>query len=122
MTNQTYDKDNIFAKILKGEIPCDKVYEDDYALAFHDINPQAPTHVLVIPKGEYVSFSDFSETASDEEIAGFFRACGAVIKELGIEDDGYRILSNKGQNGGQEVFHLHMHIFGGKRLGPMLAQ
>lgn len=115
-----YDKDNIFAKILSGDIPCDKVYEDDFVLAFNDINPQAPTHVLVIPKGAYVSMDDFSATASDAEIAGLIRGVGLVAKQLGLQNEGWRTLANIGENGGQEVPHLHFHIFGGKPLGPML--
>jgi len=117
----SYDKNNIFAKILKGEIPCNKVYEDEFALAFHDINPQAPVHVLVIPKGEYVSWADFSASAPDDVIAGFIRAVGATAKELGLGQDGYRALANSGRNANQEVPHLHIHIFGGRNLGPMLA-
>ena len=115
-----YDTNNIFAKILRGEIPCDKVYEDDYALAFKDIAPQAPVHTLVIPKGEYVSFDDFSANASDAEIAGYIRAIGVVAREAGVTESGYRILSNIGDEGGQEVLHLHVHIFGGRRLGSMV--
>jgi len=118
----TYDPDNIFAKILRGEIPCDKVYEDDQALAFRDINPQAPVHVLVIPKGPYVSLEDFTAKASPEEISGFFRAVGKVARELDLVEPGYRILSNIGRDGGQEVPHLHVHIFGGRPLGPMLKK
>jgi diadenosine tetraphosphate (Ap4A) HIT family hydrolase len=121
VATETYDKDNIFAKILRGEIPCTKVYEDDFALAFPDINPQAPTHVLVIPKGDYVSWSDFSANAPDDLMAGFIKAVGATAKELGLEYGGYRILVNTGKNANQEVPHLHVHIFGGKNLGPMLA-
>jgi diadenosine tetraphosphate (Ap4A) HIT family hydrolase len=117
-----YDDTNIFAKILRGEIPCKKVYEDDHALAFHDINPQAPVHVLVVPKGKYVSFDDFSAKASPAEIAGFMRAVGAVARELQLAQPGYRILANIGGDGGQEVAHLHFHIFGGKKLGPMLRR
>ena len=117
-----YDDQNIFAKILRGEIPCDKVYEDEHALAFNDINPQAPIHVLVIPTGAYVSSADFSANGSTEEITGFFRAVGAVARQLGLEGDGYRILANHGDNAGQEVPHLHIHIFGGKGLGPMLVR
>ena len=117
-----YDDNNIFAKILRGEIPCKKVYEDTHALAFHDINPQAPVHVLVIPKGKYVSFDDFSAKASADEIAGFVRAVGIVARQLGVDAPGYRILSNIGGDGGQEVPHLHIHVFGGKRLGPMLRR
>lgn len=115
-----YDVENIFAKILRGEIPCDKVYEDEFVLAFNDINPQAPNHILVIPKGEYVSMADFTSGASDEMIAGFFRAVGKVARQLGLEEDGYRILANSGSNAHQEVPHLHIHIFAGKKLGPML--
>lgn len=117
-----YDKDNIFAKILRGEIPCNKVYEDDFALAFHDVNPQAPVHVLVIPKGEFVSLDDFSANASPELITGFTRAVGEVARELGLPEDGYRVLANIGANAGQEVPHLHFHIFGGRNLGPMLTK
>ena len=116
-----YDQENIFAKILRGEIPCDKVYEDEWALAFNDINPQAPIHTLVIPKGPYVSWDDFSAMATPDEIVGFIRAVGNVAQKLGVNDDGYRTLVNIGDNGGQEVPHLHMHIFGGTQLGPMLA-
>ena len=115
-----YDDGNIFAKILRGEIPCKKVYEDGWALAFHDINPQAPTHVLVIPKGSYVSFADFSAKASEAEIAGFIRAVGKVSKALGLEESGYRLLANMGEHGGQEVPHFHVHIFGGRPLGRMV--
>ena len=117
-----YDQENIFAKILRGEIPCNKVYEDDYSLAFHDINPQAPLHVLVIPKGDFVSMADFTAHASTELIAGFFRAVGEVARQLDLEDPGYRILANAGSDAHQEVPHLHIHIFGGKKLGPMLAR
>ena len=118
----TYDTDNIFAKILRGEIPCDKVYEDDFALAFNDINPQAPIHVLVIPKGAYISMADFTATAPAELIAGFFRAVGQVARDLNLEQPGYRILANAGADAHQEVPHLHIHIFGGKKLGPMLVR
>ena len=117
-----YDPDNIFAKILRGEIPCDKVWEDEHALAFNDIAPQAPVHVLVVPKGEYVSWDDFSARASNEEIAGFVRAVGTVARELGLVEPGYRAMANVGGNGGQEVPHLHVHLFGGKQLGPMIAR
>jgi len=117
-----YDDSNIFAKILRGEIPCRKVYEDDHALAFHDINPQAPHHVLVIPKGRYVSWDDFSTKADDAEIAGFVRAVGHVAREAGLVESGYRLLANIGEHGHQEVPHLHIHIFGGRPLGPMLAR
>ena len=117
-----YDSENIFAKILRGELPCEKVYEDDHALAFHDINPQAPVHILVIPKGAYVSWDDFSASASEAEIAGFVRAVGHVAREQGLVVRGYRLLGNVGRNGGQEVPHLHVHLFGGGPLGPMLAK
>ena len=117
-----YDPQNIFAKILRGEIPCDKVYEDEHALAFHDINPQAKLHVLVIPKGAYVSWDDFSENASDIEIAEFVRAVGHIGREAGHIETGYRLLANTGINAHQEVPHLHVHIFAGRPLGPMLAR
>ncbi len=117
-----YDQNNIFARILRGEIPCRKVYEDVHALAFHDINPQAPLHILVIPKGAYVSWDDFSERAPADEIAGFVRAVGHVARENGLAVRGYRLLANVGRNGGQEVPHLHVHLFGGGPLGPMLAR
>jgi len=119
---QPYDDSNIFARILRGEIPCTKVYEDEHALAFHDINPMSPTHILVIPKGAYVSWDDFSAQASDAEIAGFVRAVGAVARDSGLVGEGYRLLANAGLNAGQEVPHLHIHIFGGRPLGPMLAR
>jgi len=115
-----YDESNIFARILRGEIPATKVFEDEWALAFHDINPQAPTHVLVIPKGRYCSFADFSASASPEEIAGFVRAVGKLAKDLGLETDGYRLLANMGEHSGQEVPHFHVHLFAGRPLGPML--
>lgn len=117
-----YDPNNVFARILRGEIPCKKVHEDEHTLAFHDIQPQAPVHVLVIPKGAYVSFDDFSARASDAEQAALVRAVGKVARDLGLAADGYRILSNIGENGRQEVPHLHIHIFGGKRLGHMLPR
>ena len=116
----SYDDENIFAKILRGEIPCDKVYENDHALAFRDIAPQAPVHVLVIPKGRYVSYVEFSEQASDAELAGFVRAVGAVAAKLGIAEAGSRILSNQGGDGHQEVPHFHLHVFAGKKLGRMI--
>jgi histidine triad (HIT) family protein len=115
-----YDDTNIFARILRGEIPCKKVYEDAHALAFHDIAPQAPLHVLVIPKGKYCSFADFSAQASDAEIAGFIRAVGTVARELGLEAPGYRLLANMGEHSGQEVPHLHIHLFAGRPLGRMI--
>ncbi len=115
-----YDPNNIFARILRGEIPCNKVHEDDHVLAFHDINPQTPTHVLVIPKGAYVSMDDFSANATDAEIAGLMRAVGRIAREAGVAEEGYRILANVGEHGLQEVPHLHFHIFGGKPLGRMI--
>ena len=115
-----YDDSNIFARILRGEIPARTVYEDAHALAFHDIAPQAPVHVLLIPKGRYCSFADFSAQASEAEIAGFFRAVGAVTRQLELETPGYRILANMGEHGGQEVPHFHMHLFGGRSLGRMV--
>jgi histidine triad (HIT) family protein len=118
----SYDDDNVFARILRGEIPCRKVFEDAHALAFHDINPQAPTHVLVIPKGRYVSWADFSANAPDTEITGFVRAVGKVARDLGLEAAGYRLLANAGQDAHQEVPHLHVHLFAGRPLGPMLAR
>jgi histidine triad (HIT) family protein len=117
-----YDDQNIFAKILRGEIPNKTNYEDEWALAFHDINPQAPLHVLVIPKGAYVSWDDFSERGSAEEIAGFVRAVGHVAREAGLVEPGYRLLANVGGHGHQEVPHLHVHLFGGRPLGPMLVR
>jgi histidine triad (HIT) family protein len=115
-----YDDANIFARILRGEIPNRTVYEDEWVLAFHDINAQAPTHVLVIPKGKYVSFADFSAKASDAEIAGFTRAVGKVAKALGLEEPGYRLIANMGEHSGQEVPHFHIHIVGGRPLGRMV--
>lgn len=119
---QPYDDQNIFAKILRGEIPNRTVYEDEWALAFHDINPQAPFHVLVIPKGAYVSWDDFSDRAPAEEIAGFIRAVGRVAREAGLVEPGYRLLANIGGDGHQEVPHLHVHVFAGRPLGPMLMR
>ncbi len=117
-----YDDQNIFARILRGEIPNKTVYEDEWALAFHDINPQAPVHVLVIPKGAYVSWDDFTAQATDPEIAGFIRATGLVARTLGLPALGYRLLANTGFHGHQEVPHLHVHIFGGKQMGMMLPR
>jgi diadenosine tetraphosphate (Ap4A) HIT family hydrolase len=119
---QPYDDTNIFARILRGELPCNKVYEDDHVLAFRDINPLAPTHILVIPKGSHVSWDDFSEKGSDEEIAAFVRAVGKIARDAGLVEDGYRLLANVGMNSGQEVPHLHAHIFAGRPLGPMLVR
>jgi diadenosine tetraphosphate (Ap4A) HIT family hydrolase len=115
-----YDNTNIFARILRGEIPAKKVYEDAWALAFHDINPQVPTHVLVIPKGPYCSFADFAASASAEEIAGLMRAVGKIAKDLGLEANGYRMLANMGEHSGQEVPHFHVHLFAGRPLGRMI--
>ena len=116
-----YDPDNIFAKILRGEIPCNKVFEDEWALAFHDIAPQAPVHILVVPKGEWVSWDDFSTGASAEQIACFVRAVGHVARSNGLVEPGYRLLANVGGDGGQEVPHLHVHVFGGRPLGRMIS-
>ena len=120
--NSAYDDQNIFAKILRGEIPCNKVYEDDYALAFHDIAPQAPVHVLVIPKGPYVSWDDFSAKAQADEIAGFVKATAEVARQLGIYDNGYRFLTNVGQDALQEVPHMHVHLCAGRVLGRMISE
>jgi len=111
-----YDKDNIFAKILAGDIPCEPVYEDEWAMAFPDISPQCPVHILVIPKGAYISMDDFSERGSADEIAGFFRAVGKVAKRAGVDKTGYRIIANHGTDAHQEVNHFHVHILGGKDL------
>lgn len=119
---RTYDQNNIFARILRGEIPCKKVMETEHSLAFHDINPQAPTHILVIPKGAYVDFDDFSANASDAEIADYNRAIGTVARDAGVVEAGYRLLSNCGVNAHQEVPHLHVHIFAGRLLGPMISR
>jgi diadenosine tetraphosphate (Ap4A) HIT family hydrolase len=119
---EPYDNNNIFARILRGEIPSNKVYEDEHVLAFHDINPLSPTHILVIPKGAYVSWEDFSAKASDAEIGAFVRAIGKIARDERLVASGYRLLANTGLNSGQEVPHLHMHIFGGRPLGPMLAR
>ena len=117
-----YDGQNVFAKILRGEIPSRRVFEDAWAVAFHDVAPQAPVHVLVIPRGAYVSLADFSAKASEAEIAGFWRAVGVVARDLGLETPGYRVLANMGHHAGQEVPHFHVHVFGGETLGPMLAR
>jgi diadenosine tetraphosphate (Ap4A) HIT family hydrolase len=119
---QPYDDGNIFARILRGEIPNKTVYEDEHVLAFDDINPLAPDHVLVIPKGAYVSWDDFSARASDAEIGAFVRAVGRIAREAGLVEPGYRLLANVGPDAGQEVAHFHVHIFGGRPLGPMLAR
>ncbi|HEY0835399.1 MAG TPA: histidine triad nucleotide-binding protein [Azospirillum sp.] len=117
-----YDDNNVFARILRGEIPCKTVFESEHALAFHDIDPKAPTHVLVIPKGRYVDYDDFSANASDAEMAGYVRAIGAVARAAGVVENGYRILSNCGRDAHQEVPHLHVHIFAGRDLGGMIAK
>ncbi len=117
-----YDPSNIFARILRGEIPARKIYEDEWALAFHDINPQAPVHALVIPKGAYVSMSDFAAAASADEITGFCRAIGRTAEILGVVERGYRVLANCGADANQEVPHLHMHIFAGAPLGRMIEK
>ena len=121
----TYDKNNIFAKILRGEIPCKKIYEDEFVLAFHDVNTQKKIHALVIPKGEYVNMDDFSSKASQEEIVGLVKGIGTVAKKLGVSEvvkgGGYRSLVNVGENGGQEVPHLHFHIFGVEKVGKMVT-
>lgn len=115
-----YDDQNIFARILRGEIPCDKVYEDEWALAFRDINPQTAVHVLVIPKGPFASFDDFSAQATDEQISGYVRAIGTVARKLGVVDSGFRLLSNQGTDAHQEVPHFHTHLFAGQDLGAMI--
>ena len=121
----TYDNNNIFAKILRGEIPCKKIHEDKYVLAFHDVNPQKKVHVLVIPKGEYVNLDDFSSKASEKEIAGLISVIGTVANKIGVSGEakggGYRSLVNVGENGGQEVPHLHFYIFGGEKVGKMVS-
>ena len=120
-----YDKNNIFAKILRGEISCKKIYEDNYVLAFYDVNPQKKIHALVIPKGEYVNLDDFSSSATEKEIVGLIKGIGTAAKKLGVSEGvkggGYRSLVNVGENGGQEVPHLHFHIFGGEKVGKMVS-
>ena len=119
----SYDDNNIFAKILKGEIPCNKIYEDDFVFSFHDINPQKKIHALVIPKGKYIDLDNFSLNASPEEMIGLIKGINLVAKKLGISTEvgkGYRVLSNVGDDGGQEVPHLHFHLFGGERVGKMV--
>lgn len=116
----SYDSNNIFAKILRGEIPCKKFYEDEYALAFNDIHPQAPIHILVIPKGPYSSYDDFITSAADDEIIGFNRAVLKAINQAGVTAQGYRIVSNAGLNANQEVPHYHVHILAGRNLGGIL--
>ena len=119
----SYNDNNIFAKILRGEIPCNKVYEDDYVLSFHDINPQKKIHVLVIPKGKYIDLDDFSQKASQEEMVGLLKGISLVARKLGLSVDtgkGYRALANISDHGGQEVPHLHFHLFGGEKVGKMV--
>ncbi len=116
-----YDDNNIFAKILKGEIPCDKVYEDDFVLAFNDITPKAPVHILLIPKGKYVSIDDFGANASAAEVKGFYAALAKIVQEKGIAETGFRSIANTGDDGGQEVPHFHVHILGGKPIGQMIS-
>jgi len=117
-----YDKDNVFAKILCGEIPCDKIYEDDYAIAFHDIEPQTPIHILVIPKGAYVSIADFGQNADENEITGFWRAVSKIAHEHGLMENGFRSVANTGVHGGQEVPHFHVHLLGGAKIGPLVQK
>jgi len=117
-----YDRDNIFARILRGELPSKKIYEDEYALAFHDINPLAPVHILVIPKGEYVSFDDFAAKAPTADIAGFFRAVAKTAELLGVAESGYRLIANHGAHAHPEVPHLHVHLLAGRSLGAMLPR
>jgi histidine triad (HIT) family protein len=118
----TYNVNNIFAKILRGEIPCKSVYENEFVLAFHDINPKAPVHVLVIPKGEYQSLSDFGKNATSEEISEFFKAVAHLTEDLKLQEKGYRMITNEGLNGRQEVPHFHIHLLGGKDIGPMVCK
>ena len=121
----TYDNQNIFAKILRGEIPCEKIYEDDYVFSFKDVNPQAPSHILIIPKGAYLDINDFSKNATNEEIIGFNKSIPIVADQLGISEatggKGYRLISNAGTEAHQTVAHFHVHLLAGRNLGPMLA-
>ena len=117
-----YDDQNIFAKILRGEIPCDRVYEDEYALAFRDIAPQAPVHILVIPKRAFISIVDFGAKGSAQEVAGFYAAVSKITAQEGLEENGFRVIANTGSHGGQEVPHFHVHILGGEALGPMRSK
>lgn len=116
-----YDPDNIFSRILRGEIPCAKVYESDHTFAFKDIAPQAPVHILVIPKGQYIDYCDFSANASPTELVDFAQSVGLVAEAAGLPEDGYRLITNIGSNGGQEVPHYHVHVVGGIKLGPLLS-
>ncbi len=120
--NATYDDNNVFAKILRGQIPCQKIFEDDNVLAFNDISPQAPVHILVIPKGSYISIDDFGANASAEEIKAFYAAVAKIVADKNLKADGFRVIANTGLNGGQEVPHFHVHILGGRKLGPMLQK
>lgn len=117
----TYDSNNIFAKIIRGEIPCKKVYEDESVLAFHDVAPAAPTHILVIPKGEYISFDDFIHKASKQEIAEFFLAVRTIARDFGVKETGYRLITNHGVDAHQTVPHFHVHLLGGKKMGHLLS-
>lgn len=117
-----YDENNVFARILREELPCKKIYEDAYALGFHDLHPKAPVHVLVIPKGKYTDIADFCSKANAGEVTGFWRAVSKICADLGVSEKGFRIIANAGANGGQEVPHFHIHVLGGASLGPMLAQ
>lgn len=118
----SYDDNNIFARILRGEIPCTKVFETDHVLAFRDIAPHAPVHILVIPKGAYVNADDFGAKASGDEIAAFFKAIADIVAQEGLQEDGYRLIANTGVHGGQEVPHFHMHILAGEKIGPLRAR
>ena len=118
---QPYNHANIFARVLRGEVPVTRVFEDEWAIAFHDIAPQAPTHLLVIPRGAYVSWDDFSARGSEAEIAGFVRAVGKAARAAGLVEPGYRLLANTGPDSHQQVPHLHVHLFAGRPLGPLLA-
>jgi histidine triad (HIT) family protein len=118
----SYDPNNVFARILRGEIPCRKAYENEHVLAFHDINPQAPVHILVIPKGAYESLDDFSANASAAEITAFLRAVGEIARTEGVVASGYRVLANHGRDAHQEVPHFHLHLFGGRPLGRMISK
>ena len=117
-----YDSDNIFARILRGELPCDKVYEDHHTLAFRDINPQAPKHILVIPKGSYTDINDFGARATEDEFTAFFRAVSAIAEQEGMAADGFRSVANTGDHAHQEVPHFHLHLLAGTSLGPQLVQ
>jgi histidine triad (HIT) family protein len=121
-TSAPYDDGNLFAKLLRGEIPCQKIYEDEFALAFNDIHPQASVHVLVIPKGRYVSMIDFTAKAPPDLIAGFWRAVGATAQTLGLEATGYRVISNTGRDAVQQVPHIHVHVLAGQYLGPLVSR